>query len=696
MRKKAFRTLPVFFSAFFCCIIFPFLTQAQEEEFLFFAKEEVVVTVSKVEQRAAESAAVVSVITAEEIRKRGYRSIVDILKDIVGIDIIDNVARVEIGIRGINNKSDYGKHILFLLNGHDMGWKQFSRTRIYAGLINVDDIKRIEIIRGPGSALWGDSAILGIINVITNSAEEINGVEMTLGGGAHNTLFESLVFGKKFDNGLELYFSAAGYMDNTSDGRRFKEYSEILGYDVTAVGQKQKNLTFYGHVSWEGFSLTGYKSRFDVHWPMATWGLTGDDTRLVLDKWFVKLNGRFSLSDRMDMEISGSYDNYKFGPGSQYENYPGYQGRPEMGWFIREMVAEDHFIESELQFTYRHSEQFRFVSGLEFEYLDALRWHYPYQKDGALDTYWINNPPEFKTHNWAVYLHSLVKPYKTLGITAGIRYDYHSIYGGVLSPRLGVVFNPSNKLTLKALYGRAFYGPSIHEMYYVKKNSSYGNPELEPEIINTYELDLEYRWNSFLSTKINFFQNSLADIIAYQITEADEIVGNWAEFEPTKASNQYRNIGRARVRGLEGELKSTPFENFDVSFYLTYRDPRNLDDGSRLENTPRLVWGGTINLLLYDRINLNLNMRYVGDRLSIREKERKNPPFPILYENFNGKTEPYYAANLVLCADDIIFKGLNLTLGVYNLFNKEYYDPGRVEDYPQLKRHILFSAKIKI
>ncbi len=91
-----------------------------EKELLFFAEEEITVTATKHEQSIEEAPAIVTVITHEQIKKSGYRSIVELLKDVMGVDIIDNVARVEVGMRGINNKSDYGKHILFLLNGYEV------------------------------------------------------------------------------------------------------------------------------------------------------------------------------------------------------------------------------------------------------------------------------------------------------------------------------------------------------------------------------------------------------------------------------------------------------------------------------------------------------------------------------------------------------------------------------------------------
>jgi len=663
----------------------------------------VVTTVTKHEQTVEEAPAIVTVITDEQIKNRGYRSIVELLKDVLGIDIIDNVARVEIGMRGINNKSDYGKHILFLLDGHDMGWKQFKRNRIYASIVNINDIKRVEIIRGPGSALWGDNATLGIINVITRSVEDIDGVEIMAGMGSYHTNFQNVTVGKTLDSGLKIHFSSSRYEDNTSRGRCFKEYSQILGYEVYPPNQRQEDYNLYGKISYGNFALTTYKSRFDVYWPMATWGLMSDDTRLVLDKVFARLDYSHSYGALLEGKFSVTYDNYKYGPGSQYEGYPGYEGTPdsllpELKYkrFVRKMVAEDDFIESELQVSYRPFDRLRLITGVEYEYLEALRWHYPYKKDGTLDTKWVETPPKFTTDSWAAYLHGEYRPLKNLDITAGVRHDKHSIYGGVANPRLGIVINPIPDLNVKALYGRAYYGPSIHEMNYVKKNSSYGNPELRPEIIETYEIGLGYKWKRMVFLNLSLFQNTLKDIIAYQMREPDEIVGDWGDDAPTKASNQYANIGKAKVRGVETELKVFPSKNLAFSIYTAYQEPENVIDGSRLENTCRFKAGGDMNVFLFNRLNVNLNMRYLGDRIATREKDRKNPPYPTLFMDLNRKTEPYLLANITLRTSDLFLKDTEFRLSINNLFDVEYYDPGRVENYPQLGRYFMISLIFKV
>ncbi|MDH5719824.1 MAG: TonB-dependent receptor [Spirochaetia bacterium] len=654
-----------------------------------------VISATRSEQPLYKAPSVVTVITREQILKRGYRSIVDILKDVMGIDIIDNVGRNELGIRGINNKSDYGKRVLMLLNGHDMSWKQFSRTRIHQAVVNIEDIKRIEIIKGPGSAVWGDSAILGIINIITRKPNEIDGFEISAGAGisdasSHN-YYESIIYGKEYDigEGLKLYFSAAGYRDNTTKDRKLKEYSQIMGESIFADGQKQSNYTLYGNISYWNLTLTGYKSKFDVYWPLASWGLTADDTRLVLDKWFTKLSFDRALTDKVRLEISGSFDRYEFGNGSQYESKPGYDGQPAMGWFIRRMLASDDFIESEAILHYNILKNLKLTGGFEYEYLDTLRWHYPEKTDGTTDQYWVDNPPEFKTSNLAGFAQGQYHPHEMLGITAGFRYDYHSVYKGVFSPRLGMVLNPVKSLTAKVLYGESFYGPSIHELYYVKKNGSYGNPELKPEIVKTYEAALEYRYNKIFKSEVTLFQNTLTDIIAYELTPEAEIAGDWGSYAPAAGSsyNQYQNIGTARVRGVETQLSANPFKALQLSVYVTYRDPVNLDTKERLENTAKISGGGVVNIFLFDKLNINFNMRYVGDRISIREIDRSNPPYPLLPQDFDRKTKPYFAADLTFRAANLFIKGFEITAGVNNIFDKEYYDPGRVEDYPQMGRN---------
>ena len=142
---------------------------------------------------------------------------------------------------------------------------------------------------------------------------------------------------------------------------------------------------------------------------------------------------------------------------------------------------------------------------------------------------------------------------------------------------------------------------------------------------------------------------------------------------------------------METQFKVKPLENLYFSLYLTYRDPKNIKYDTRLQNTPRFTSGGEINLFLLDRFNLNLNMGYQGDRIAIREKDRNNPPYPTLYRDLDRKTSPYFIANLTLRAKDMFIKGMDISLSVNNLFDKEYYDPGRVENYPQLDRNFIGS-----
>ena len=160
-------------------------------------------------------------------------------------------------------------------------------------------------------------------------------------------------------------------------------------------------------------------------------------------------------------------------------------------------------------------------------------------------------------------------------------------------------------------------------------------------------------------------------------------------------SNQYSNIGKARVRGVETQFRLKPGDNLYFSLYLTYRDAKNLDDDTRLENTPRFAGGGEFNLFLFDQLNVNLNMRYLGDRKAIREKDRANPPYPTLYTDLDRETSPYYIANLTLRANDVFIKGMDISMSANNLFDKEYYDPGRVENYPQLGRHFIGSISYR-
>jgi len=160
--------------------------EAIDELELFFDDEELIEIASNQLQSADKAPAIVTVITGKEVRKSGARDLYDILARVPGFGVsISRYGLMMSEVRGI--KTINSEKIKFLIDGHSVNDVLYNSFSWGFNQISLDNIKRIEIIRGPGSALHGSSAVVGVINVVTKDAEDIDGVIVTAGGGEFDT-----------------------------------------------------------------------------------------------------------------------------------------------------------------------------------------------------------------------------------------------------------------------------------------------------------------------------------------------------------------------------------------------------------------------------------------------------------------------------------------------------------------------------
>jgi outer membrane receptor for ferrienterochelin and colicins len=167
-------------------------------------KVDAVYGASKFLQNVADSPASVTVVTAEQIQKYGYRTLADVLRTLPGFYVIYDRNYTYVGVRGISRPGDYNARILFLLDGHRVNDDIYDGA--YVGTefpVNVDLMERIEIIKGPNSSVYGTGAFVAVINVITKRGRDLGGVEVSAAAGSRNSYKERASYGKRFDNELE-------------------------------------------------------------------------------------------------------------------------------------------------------------------------------------------------------------------------------------------------------------------------------------------------------------------------------------------------------------------------------------------------------------------------------------------------------------------------------------------------------------
>ncbi len=284
----------------------------------FNASEDTFFSAARKEQLIQKAPGVVTVITAGEIKAAGFRSFIELLRYVVGFDINGNGLSWDMGIRGVNPRMGFGDKLVVLIDGHNMAWRQLNRNY---DVISIDMIKRVEIIRGPGSTLWGANALSGVINIITKANTDLKGFASTLGGSpVGRSYFVSLQGGRELLDGLTFRASFSMQRDNYS--ALYAPIKEFLSKGIYYVPAShiETNQFFYGVLSWHGFSLTLLQHHYNAQLPLSNFSIIGgDDTYITGNRYIAKLSWLRTLGSWGTLLLWGSYDYYGFGSGSAYE-----------------------------------------------------------------------------------------------------------------------------------------------------------------------------------------------------------------------------------------------------------------------------------------------------------------------------------------------------------------------------------------
>jgi len=153
-------------------------------------------TAAKCEQRIMEAPSSVTIITSEDIERYGYQTLEDVLKSIGGFYVSNDRNYGYVGVRGFSRPTDYNNRILLLLNGHTLNDRVYGSAFIDATVgIDLSHIERIEIVRGPGSALYGTSAMFAVMNIITKPGADVDGLKLSIETGSYGRIQGGLAFG---------------------------------------------------------------------------------------------------------------------------------------------------------------------------------------------------------------------------------------------------------------------------------------------------------------------------------------------------------------------------------------------------------------------------------------------------------------------------------------------------------------------
>lgn len=651
------------------------ITDGEEDESLadFYGDEDFVSIATGSKQLIHKAPSTASVITAEEIIRMGAVDIDEVLEGVPGLHVSYN-SNGNLPIytfRGIY--SSFNQQVLMLINGEPItNIFTGNRNQIWGGM-TVEAIARIEVVRGPGSAIYGADALAGVINIITKSGKNNQGSEVGVRVGSFATKDYWFTHGwKKGD--LDGFIS---YARHQTDG--FKQFIDVDAqtfldsvFNTNAslapgfANQRRKNDELRFKVNYEQLTINlGYQKRIKgvglgIAEALSPSGQESSerwnfdisyDVNNLIDGWNFKTKfSYFDTSQVMDTNLIIFPPGADIGFGAPFPD--GLIGNPEV--FERHyrtgiVARNDSMLDHDWTFSlgYNISDLYKVKESKNFAFGPNGEFLVPGSPVvDVTDTPFIFLPEDNRTNKY-FYIQDVWDVAKDWQLTVGIRRDDYSDFGATTNPRLALVWTTSLKLTTKLLYGRAFRAPSFAEMRNINNPSVLGDPNLSPETIDSYELVFNYQLNSQLHYGVSFFSYDWQDIIKFVPDEG----------ATTKTA---KNIGEQKAHGVEAEFKWSPSELFNVLGNYSWISAKDSDNND-VNAIPQKQFYLRVNYKIMDNLNMNITTNWVLDRVRSRDDLRK----PIDNYNLTDFTIMWKPAQL----------GFSVAFIVKNIFDTDAREP---------------------
>jgi len=630
---------------------------------------------SGVKQYTAAAPAVTTVITAQDIEAIGARDLTEALRTVPGLYVSYNTLGTPIYvIRGIYSPTN--PEVLMLINGVPLKSLESGGNSTVWGGMPVEMIARIEVIRGPGSAIYGADAFAGVINIVMKTAEAIDGAEMGGRVGSFETYDAWVLYGKQGQN----YEIATGLIYQDTQGQQ-----EILSSDLQtvldaqfgtqasltpgSVNLQRSGVDFYldlrnAQLQWDVL----YQDRWDVGNATGLGGSLDNQGRFDIQRLQTALTYRPNLPENWHFKTRINFNDTRYEIDSARIFPPGaFAGAYPEGVIVDAAFAE-HYLGTDMDLLYQGWEHHLLRLGTGYNHADMYEVEYATNQgiDGQGRPILPGSPlvdltdtsaaiyPEETRKNWYAFVQNSWEIQQQLTLTAGLRYDHYSDFGSTTNPRTALVWQLSPTLTTKLLYGKAFRAPSFIELY-ARNSGVLGNPNLNPEEITTTELVLDWQTTSTLHLHLNLYRFEIEDKIL-----------TTSFLDETFLTNV--NIGAWDGYGGEFELRWKTSSRSSLLFNYAYAQVQqsSQDIGSYPQHQAylRQDW------LVVSNWYLNTQLYWVGERRAALNTSRATG------------LASYSHLDLALRYKNIRGGRSNFAIGVKNLLDKIGFEPRNNSDFP--------------
>jgi outer membrane receptor protein involved in Fe transport len=497
---------------------------------------DVVEAASRLSEPVDEAPASITLIGSQELERMRYPTLAEALRGTRGVYQTDDRGYVSLGFRGLALPGSYGKRVLVTLDGmptnDDWSWASFNGFDLRTDL---EDIERIEVVRGPGSVVYGLSAFTGVVNLVSRGREVPNGVETSASAASDGVLRARVRLTHHLSPHSGFWASLSG---GVTQGRDFffPEYlrdsppevaGEVRGLDAARFG------TFTGRAWWRDVNLAWSLNHHLKHLPAGQFeALLGDGRARQADT-------RSFIEARFEPRIGPTVTSLTRVHANQYA-YRGYVPlSPDLGGLDASRF-DSYWFGAEQRFVFDPSRVFKASLGSEVQ-----AFPYAHAREAAeLGGEYLNDERQLLVA--AAYGSVDVRPRPNIKLTAGARLDYYSTSGAALNPRLGLIMQPYAGGNLKVLFGKAIIGPGMSESDYSYYNFA-DNPDLRPEQLYSAEVELSHHFSPLVSATLAVYTNYATDLISLEQLAPDPNGVSFIQYQNTDTP-----IG---TQGAEAELR---------------------------------------------------------------------------------------------------------------------------------------------
>ena len=633
----------------------PASSQAPKPEPVLFDALPVVEAASLHSQTLMEAPASVTVITQDDIRRRAYRTLADALADVRGLFITYDRTYQTLGVRGFAIPGDYSTRFVVLIDGHSLTDNVYGTTGYFGedfGL-DMDLIERIEIVRGPSSALYGSNGMFATINIVTRSPVDYPSLRVSAETGSFGQRKVQVSSSEYLGRGANLLLSGSVF-NNTGQSLYFPAFNTPATNNGWAVNMDgEKGYHSFAKLIWRNWTFLANFAGRDKIVPTGWYGALFNDRGTSVGDW----RGFAESAYQRNVGMSGQlrwrtfYDEYSsrnridfpgdspaLGPLAASSNYV-FDGRQS---------GEGERLGTELTYRFQLPRIGYLTIGSEATWDLLARLSAHMESPLYVPVSELNDPGrsfaafaqqewDFSPR-WKVYL--------------GGRLDTSRYHDLALTPRVGLIYQPSPDSAFKLLYGRSFRNPSVFEQFYGDGVAQIPSVALNPEKMQTMEAVFEKKFNQKFSLSTNVYHYGLNDMIA-AVAVAPFI-------------RQYRNTPDSQSTGLEAEAITEVHRRLKVDASLAVQGSV-FDNGAAKVNSPARVGKLLVDTPLWgDRLSASAALQYLSDRSTL-----------------TGDSVPrVYLINFSLASRELP-GGLEMQFGMRNLLNRRYWDPvgtGQVMD----------------